>query len=55
MENPQALREKAARYRRLIPFVTDEQILTALQELTAQYEALAAQMEATDGSPGKQD
>jgi hypothetical protein len=54
MENPQALREKAKHYRRLAPFVNDAQALAALEELAAHYEALAAEIEATDGSPEKQ-
>jgi hypothetical protein len=55
MESPQALRERAEHYRRLAPFVNDEQTLAALRELVDLYEALAARIEATGGSAKGQD
>jgi hypothetical protein len=51
MNSPHELREKAERYRRLIPTVTDAQALEALRELAARYEEMAAELERTDLSP----
>jgi hypothetical protein len=39
------LRERAAHFRRLASEITDSRTLTAIEELAAEYEALANEME----------
>jgi hypothetical protein len=57
MERPHELRERAERYRQLAATVSDPQALTALRELAARYEVMAAELEAatrpshSDGTP----
>jgi hypothetical protein len=41
MQTPAELREKAARYRAMVQFITDRRTVDALQSLAAEYEALA--------------
>ena len=45
MDSPRELREKAERYKHLAKTVTDPQALEALHELTARYEAMAAELD----------
>jgi hypothetical protein len=46
MEDPQALREKAKRYRRMALAIRDQQTIDTLPELADRYEALAVELEA---------
>ena len=55
MESPDELRQRADRYRRMALSVTDEQAIEALKELAAEYDALAATLEAAGSPPGTED
>ena len=55
MESSDDLRQKAERYRRIALSMTDEQGFEALQELAAEYDALAATLEAAAGPSGTED
>jgi hypothetical protein len=48
MESSDELRERAGRYRRMALSITDAQATEALKELAAEYEALAATLEAAE-------
>ena len=46
VESSEELRQRADRYRRMALSVTDDQAIEALKELAAEYDALAAMLEA---------
>jgi hypothetical protein len=46
MESSDELRQRAERYRRIAHSITDGQAVEALNELAAEYDALAATLEA---------
>ncbi len=45
METPDELREKAARYRKMLHQVHDQQLTQALTTLAEEYDALAAKLD----------
>jgi hypothetical protein len=54
MESSDELRQRADRYRRMALSLTDAQAIEALEELAAEYDALAVMLEAA-GPSGTED
>ena len=50
--NPEELREKAERYRRMASSFSDRRVIKAFNELAAEYEAQADEMEQQRKPPG---
>ena len=55
MESSDELRERAERYRRIAHSMSDGQAIEALKELAAEYDALAATLEAANRPSGMED
>ena len=55
MESSNELRQRAERYRRMALSITNAQATVALNELAAEFDALAATLEAAAGRLGAED
>jgi hypothetical protein len=51
MEDPEELRDKAERYRRMALQFNDPRTINALNELAREYDAVAARLEQQDKPP----